>query len=240
MNENYKELLTELRRLSGNGTKYQAEREMRYIGTTKTCLTISSPVIKQFVKTWLNSHMGLTLSEYADLLNSLYSGETHDERVVAGKLLEFKSKLRCKLNPKLLDSWLENAEGWSEVDSICQSNFTATELLNNWDLWRNLIIKFSFDKNIHKRRASLVLLTKPVRQSPDSRLSSLAFENIEKLKCEKDILITKAISWLLRDLIKNNKEKVQDYLNKNETSLPKIVVRETKTKLITGRKTKRV
>ncbi|MDP2951009.1 MAG: DNA alkylation repair protein, partial [bacterium] len=64
----------------------------------------------------------------------------------------------------------------------------------------------------------------------------LAFENIEKLKPEKDILITKAISWLLRNLIKYHKKEVADYLKKNKNSLPKIAVRETEKKIKTGKK----
>ncbi|MBI2314815.1 DNA alkylation repair protein [Candidatus Daviesbacteria bacterium] len=35
-------------------------------------------------------------------------------------------------------------------------------------------------------------------------MADLAFENIDKLKAEKDVLITKAISWVLRSLIKNH------------------------------------
>ena len=98
------------------------------------------------------------------------------------------------------------------------------------------ISQFSMDKNIHKRRASLVLLTFPVRKSQDKRLSDLAFTNIEKLKNENDILITKAISWLLRSLIANHRKEVEIYIDKNINSLPKIAIRETKRKLTTGRK----
>jgi 3-methyladenine DNA glycosylase AlkD len=80
------------------------------------------------------------------------------------------------------------------------------------------------------------LLTKPVRDSDDTRLADLAFANIDKLKQDREILVTKAISWLLRDLIKNHRQKVEKYLQKNEDTLPRIAVRETRTKLLTGRK----
>jgi len=92
------------------------------------------------------------------------------------------------------------------------------------------------DGNPSRRRASLVLLTKSVRGSNDARLSKLAFKNIDLLKGEKDILITKAVSWLLRSLIKNHRVEVVDYINKNRQILPKIAIRETERKLKTGRK----
>ena len=235
-NKYHLEFLKELKIHARHGTKHQKERDKSYIGSKKFSYMIKIPVLRQIIKGWIKKHKMISIAEYIRLLNSLYEGESHDERCIAGKLLEFLPKLRKQLNPRLLKKWLNGAEGWSEVDSICQSNFSAEEMLTNWKVWRELITDFAEDKDIHRRRASLVLLTKPVHHSADLRLSKLAFETIEKLKVEKDILITKAVSWLLRDLIKNNTEEVKDYLDKNKNSLPKIAVRETTRKLLTGRK----
>ena len=91
-------------------------------------------------------------------------------------------------------------------------------------------------KNINKRRASLVILTGAVSKSDDKRLLDLSFEIINHLKSERDILITKAISWLLRDLTKLHKKEVEEYLKNNENFLPKVVLWEVKRKLLTGRK----
>jgi 3-methyladenine DNA glycosylase AlkD len=170
-------------------------------------------------------------------LDSLYSkATTFEEMDVAARLLGISSKLRQEINPQKLDYWLNFTKGWAEVDLLCQSNFTAEEILGNWKVWKKLLIKFSKDKNIHKRRASLVLLIKAVRGSKSTKLSNLAFKNIEYLKSEKEILITKAVSWILRSLIKNHKKEVSLYLEKNKDSLPKIAVREVSNKLKTGKK----
>jgi len=61
-------------------------------------------------------------------------------------------------------------------------------------------------------------------------------KNVEKLKTEKDVLITKAISWVLRSMILTNPEVVREYLEKNKDSLPRIALREATTKLLTGKK----
>lgn len=82
----------------------------------------------------------------------------------------------------------------------------------------------------------LAFLTGVVSKSEDLRLSNLAFENIDNLKAERDILITKSISWLLRDLTKLHREEVEKYLNDHSTLLPAIAVRETRNKLTTGKK----
>jgi len=115
-------------------------------------------------------------------------------------------------------------------------------VLGNWsDVggklgWESFIKKLSRDANINKRRAALVFLVGPVTYSSDKKLSKLAFSMIEALKHEKPILITKAISWLLRSLVKHHKEEVLAYVTRNAWSLPKIAVRETLVKIRTGKK----
>lgn len=236
VNKFHMQLLREIKDSAGEETQKQKEWLKKYMGTNKVFYSVKSETKNRIVKNWIKNHKDVSLKEYRDLLNSLYiRGRSHEEFSFAGRLLEYLPKFRRRINVSCLDKWLNNAEGWGEVDSICQSNFSSEELLVNWGNWKKLILKFSEDSNIHKKRASLVLLTKPVRESSDRRLSDLAFVVISKLKKEKDVLITKAISWLLRDLIKNNRVLVENYL-RNNSDLPRIVVRETKNKLLTGKK----
>jgi 3-methyladenine DNA glycosylase AlkD len=122
------------------------------------------------------------------------------------------------------------------VDSLCQSTFTAQDLLIDWGNWGKMLTKLSVGKNISRRRASLVLLCKSVRGSDDARLADVAFANLDRLKEEKDILISKAVSWLLRALIKHHRLRVKDFVAKNRDVLPKFVVREVENKLQFGKK----
>jgi 3-methyladenine DNA glycosylase AlkD len=218
-------------------TQSQKEKMENYIGTAKTCYAIGASTERRIVRNWINKHPDLDASEFVDLLNSLCLGESCNEISLAGELLESLPKLRKNIEPGCLDIWLNKVQGWGEVDSICQSKFTEEELLSNWKEWKKLLTRLASDDNIHKRRASLVLLTKPVRDSEDTSLANLAFMNIDKLKKEREILVTKAVSWLLRDLVKHHRCRVETYLKENENALPKIALRETRMKLLTGKKT---
>ncbi len=233
MNRYHQEILKLFSSYSGN---YSSKHTGSYIGSSKFSYSIGTPSSRKLLKDWLKKIPTLTPKEYRELLDSLARGKSHNEFSAIGKLLEFCPKLRRTLDPQVLDSWLNNAEGWAEVDSLCQSNFTAEEMLYRWSDWQRVIENFSNSKNVHKRRASCVLLTGPVRHSPDARFSNLAFTAIDKLKAEKDILITKAISWLLRDLVVHHHREVESYLEKMSVDLPKIAVRETINKLKSGRK----
>ena len=232
----HQEILSEIKQQVARGNVPYAEQGDSYIGTTKPCYFIRTPVVRQIAKDWIKRHPELTPADYLDLLSSLSHGESDNEFSFIGMLLEYLPKLRKTLEPRHLDGWLDRAEGWAEVDSICQSSFTAEEMLASWKQWKSLLVSFSKSPNVHKRRASLVLLTRPVRGSADARLATLAFANVGRLKHEKDILITKAVSWLLRDLIRNHRQEVESYLRDNSDSLPKIALRETRNKLKSGRK----
>ncbi len=230
----HQEILTNLKKHSGKGTKHTGN--VAYLGNDHFSYHISNPIKRTIIKEFVSRHKDISLQEFTDLLDVLFESSSHDEKSIAGMLLGYYKKHRATLNPKLLDAWLPHLKGWAEIDCLCQSNFTAGELLADWKTWQSLLTKFSKDKDISKRRASLVLLTGPVSQSNDSKLFDLSIKNIETLKGEKDILITKAISWLLRSMVKHHKAAVGIYIEQNLSSLPKIAIRETQRKIKTGRK----
>lgn len=234
MHKYHQDILGEIKRSAGKGTKHSWDSN--YLGSKDFHYNISNPIKRQIIKNWITNHQDLSLAEFTRLLDSLYKGKSYEEKTMAGYLLGYLPKFRKQIDIKLLDGWLDYLNGWAEIDTTCQGNFTVEELLSNWTKWEKFIKKLSEDKNINKRRASLVLLTGPVSHTDDKKISGLAFEIIDILKSEKDILITKAISWLLRDLTKLHKKALEDYLRKNEKSLPKIAIREVKRKLLTGRK----
>ncbi len=235
----HQEIWSEIEKLAAQEKAPWNEHGDRYLGTTKPCYLIRTPTVHQMARDWIQCHPELTAAEYRALLDSLAQGRSLNEIIFIGELLRFQPDLRRTLEPRCLEPWLDRAEGWGEVDSMCQSSFPAQELLSNWRQWKSLLVSLAKSPNVHKRRASLVLLTLPVRESADARLAELAFANIERLKRENHVLITKAVSWLLRGLCKNHPQEVEAYVRENADSLPKIALRETTNKLRSGRKSGR-
>jgi 3-methyladenine DNA glycosylase AlkD len=230
------QILEFIKSFDSNSNLKENQWVQHYLGSNKVAKGIRSADIQKFAKK-IVSENNLDQQKLVDLLNSLYqNATTFNEIALASSILGSKSQFCRNLDPNLLDNWLTYTYGWAEVDGLCQSNFTSDILLSDWETWEKLLKKFNRDSNIHKRRASLVLLNKSVSKSADPKLSKLAFANIEKLKLEKEILITKAVSWLLRSLVILHEKEVLDYLAKNKDSLPKIAYREALTKATTGRK----
>jgi len=233
MNKHHKTLLADIEKQKGRGSEHSAKDS--YMLSGHFYYDISVPVRRMVVKEWLKNNPKLTNKEMIALVDSLYHGKSHEEKSVASRLLANRD-LRATVSLKQLDEWLGELVGWAEIDGICQNTYTAEELLGKWKQWESFLRKLSKDKNINKRRASIVLLTGPITYSNDKRILALSFELIDKLKHEKPIIISKAISWLLRSGVKQHKKAIGEYVKKNSETLPKIAVRETVRKIETGRK----
>ena len=234
MNKYYSEILAEIKK---HANSLKADRlPDGYSGSKHKTYNLKTAESRRIAKEFSQRFRERLVGEFLTCLDSLYKGESYEEKVIASMLIGYSPHFRGQIGLERLEEWLGYLEGWAEIDSLCQSNFTDKDLLENWVGWKNFLRKLAKDEHIASRRASLVFLTGPSRRSSDLRIVNLAFENMDRLKGEKDILITKAISWLLRDLTIKHKERVIDYLRVNFDSLPKIAIRETKRKIEIGRK----
>jgi 3-methyladenine DNA glycosylase AlkD len=186
----------------------------------------------------MRSHRELSAKEFAALLTALIKAPSSTEKCMAGIIMDYATPEQRQFNVKLFDGWLDHLIGWAEVDAVCTGKYTIYEVLLQWQKWSVLLKRFSKSKNIQKRRASLVIFCSPLRHSDDVRLVEAALQNITQLAHEKDVLVTKAISWVLRSMVKHHKKMVADYIKENTSILPAIALRETLTVLKTGKKTK--
>jgi 3-methyladenine DNA glycosylase AlkD len=239
MHREHAKLLHQIRAAGRAAARGQPGETDSYGGSGHLYYRVSVPTRRRLAKKWLAAQQALPAAEFLSVVESLFAGESHEEKTLGALLLGYCKAARSEAGPARIERWLDQLNGWAEVDTLCQNTFSADELLGDVRAWRALIERLARDANINKRRASIVLLTGPVRHSSDLRLRDLAFETVERLKRERPILITKALSWLLRSLVAQHADAVHAYLEENSESLPKIAVRETRTKLKTGRKTSR-
>lgn len=206
-----------------------------YTGSSRPYYGTPQPELRAFIKSWSQANP-LSYDDWITALDDLFAGKWLEEKLFAGIVLDQFPKYRKQISLAQFDTWLGQLEGWQEVDNTCQSTFGAKELLARWDEWDTFLRNLATDKNIHKRRASIVLLLVALRESDDDRFWSLAISNINQIRYEKDKLISKAVSWVLRTAIKHHRDDVIGYITDNKADLPAFVVREVETKLTTGKK----
>jgi len=231
-------LVDELRRL---GRPYRGgQRNDSYTGSGRPFFNVSVPDQRRLARGWLAAHRRSADAEVLALVDRLLRGETYEEKVLGAIFLALSRRARALATPAMADAWLDDLNGWAEIDCLCAGVFPAEGLAADWAAWRELIHRLSRDGNINKRRAALVMLTTATRTSDDLRVRDLAFALVERLKAEKPILITRAVSWLLRSMSARHGPAVAAYLDANAHSLPAIAVRETRAKLRSGTKSGRL
>ncbi|MFC3077956.1 DNA alkylation repair protein [Phenylobacterium terrae] len=200
---------------------------------------VSVPGRRAIARGWAQARRQSEPQAVLAVVESLLDGESFEERTLATFLLAYHGPARGAVRPEQVESWLGRLNGWAEVDGLCQSLFPADQLLADWPAWRATLERLAGEPDPNKRRASLVLLTGPVKASDDPRLKTAAFGAIDRLGSERDPLIAKAVSWLLRALCQRHRAEVEAYLERHASRLTALAVRETRTKLATGVKTPR-
>lgn len=208
---------------------------VRYLGSPRPTHAIKTAELKAYAKQLVRDQR-YSSQDWYDILDQFYAGPYFEHRVLAGTLLTLLPAFRARLKLERLEHWLSQQVGWCEIDVTCQSGWTAEELVHRWAEWQPFLTRLSAATNISLRRASLVLLVTPLRSSLDERLTEQALATVQRLKSEKAILITKAISWVLRSMTRQQPDTVRNFLDEYEASLPAIAVRETRRKLDTGKK----
>jgi len=226
----------ELQKIGRPCSKAERDFVLRYLGTSKKFLCVKAPDRDKLLREVLKETKDLSAEKLLKILDELFCSGVHDYINFAGKFLTKSKTAREAVSLARIEKWVAKTQGWAECDIICQSLFSEKEVLERWNNWQKAIRKFSKSKNIQLRRASLVLQVRPNGKSNDPRLRALAIEIIEKLKSEKSVLVTKAISWLLRALQNENKSEIKKYLEVNKSTLPPIAYRETMRKIETGKK----
>jgi 3-methyladenine DNA glycosylase AlkD len=234
LNKHHGEVLSLIEGKSGVATQHTFLDS--YLGNSHPRYPINAPTLRAIAKEWMRAHRDLSAKDLAGMLTSLAEGKSGTEKMMVGILLDNATKEQKQFDPKLFDRWLDHLVGWAEVDSVCTGKYCTTEIPSDIPQWKKILSAFSKSKNINKRRASIVFLCSPLAQCDDPSLAEIAFENIDRLKNEREIIITRAISWVLRSMVKHHRKALESYLRKNERTLPSIAVRETKVKLATGTK----
>lgn len=237
MHLHHRKLLQEIRKHAGKPARDAFLNN--YLGNDHVRYSINTPTLRAIAKEWAKKHRDLSASELTDVITSLVEGKSFTEKVLAGIILGYSAVPQRNFDPGIFDQWLDHLVGWAEIDALCTGDFAAKQVPADWPKWKKLITRLSKSTNINKRRASLVLFCSPLSKAYNPELAAEALRVVDRLKSEKEIIITKAISWVLRSLVKFHRREVADYLDYNAATLPRIAVRETNAKLNTGRKVSR-
>lgn len=160
---------------------------------------------KEIISKHKNSILLLTQNQQISLATKLMTSRYGEQQSVALFILEENLNYFDPGKFQKLDKLIRCIHGWSKVDSF--TGLFLREILFNYpDEFIPLVRRWNKEKDIWLKRTSVVLFTRKVAKS--GKFTFIALEMADHLKLNKEPLVLKGIGWLLKDLMKTDKERI--------------------------------
>lgn len=190
------------------------------------------PQLRKIARAWNRSHSQVSHGDLVALVEILWNGESREERGLATLLLEHHKHRVPDLDQAHFDRWRRGLDNWESTDGLGWT--LALWVLTDSDTTLDYLGILTADENVWSRRLALVALVRISRERIG--FTDPTLQLVDQVKEERRPMITKAVSWVLRELVKSDRERLVAYLEENQSILASRVVREARNKLRTGLK----
>lgn len=162
---------------------------------------------------------------------ALCDGATREEQILGIMLLR---RLAPALRWADFDRLRRQLDTWEATDGLAHylADWVGADFTSRSDRLRSMVRS----RHLWTRRLAVVTASQLNRRGLGV---DLTVELVDQVRAERDPMITKAVSWALRELAVASPQTAAEYLEKRAEELPALAVRETRNKLRTGRKSGR-
>jgi 3-methyladenine DNA glycosylase AlkD len=192
------------------------------------------PQLRKIAQAWYRAHKQIARDDLMALVDILWDGESREERSLAVLLLEHYRDQIPDLPKEHFDRWRQSLDSWELTDGL--GWVLAFWLAGDPDTRLDYLWDLIADEDMWSRRVALVATVRINRGKLGFTAPDLTLRLVDRVKEERHPMITKAVSWVLREMIKHHREQVVVYLGENRDVLASHVVREVSNKLRTGLK----
>jgi 3-methyladenine DNA glycosylase AlkD len=222
------------RELTARAEPEYREGSAMVMKTSLEIIGVRAPDLRQIVKEWGDAHRRTPWNETLALIEALWVAPSLEEHALALLLLDHHRRRIPELAWECFDRWRRGLDTWGTTDGLGCLVF-GPWLAADLDTRRQTLSLLIADRDLWSRRLALVG-TVPLNRKPATAIPDLTLELIDRVKHERDPMITKAVSWALRELTKTHKPRVVAYLVATRAELAPLVIREVENKLRTGLK----
>ncbi len=211
------------------------DRMLKSIPTKHKLYGVRIPKLRQIAKDWYKQNKDLNLKSFIELFSVLWKDKSREERTIAIELLNFYKEHIPNISKQSINDWIKSLDNWEETDGFALY-LVGRWMLSDMDKLQGYLWELIEDENVWLRRVAVVATIEFNDWKNDKANPELTFKLIDVVKEDKHPMITKAVSWAIRTLIKEHKDEVATYMEKNSSVLAKHVVREVNNKLTSGLK----
>lgn len=229
----HEELLSEIERLAD--PEYR-EGSLMVAPTAQRVHGIRTPDNRRLARAWKRTHRDSDSDTVLALVEALWDAESRDERGLGLEILFLHPNIVLDLDQNRFERWRLEIDNWAVCD------FLATRILGPWaeaEPANRLpyLERLVGDSHLYSRRLGLVASVHLNRDSTE--FGDWTLGQVDRLIDERDPMITKAVSWSLRQMTKHQATDVEVYLERRGDRIAALARREVRNKLETGRKSGR-
>ncbi len=198
---------------------------------------IRTPDNRRLAREWRRAHRDVDQAVVLSLVEVLWNAESRDERALGLEILNLHPDLVRDLEVARFDRWRLDIDNWGVCD------FLGTRILGPWveaepeDRLRYLE-QLVGDAHLYSRRLGLVASV--YLNTGGTEYGEWTLSQVDRLIDERDPMITKAISWSLRQMTRHQASIVEAYVDRRADRMAALPRREVRNKLRTGRKSGRI
>jgi 3-methyladenine DNA glycosylase AlkD len=192
------------------------------------------PDLRKITRAWYREHQQMSREDLLALVEILWNDESHETRQIVTYLFEHYKTITPTLTKSHFEHWRRGLDNWVITDNLgwLLGLWVLAEADSRLDYLEELIT----DEDVWSRRLPLVAAVRINRGETDFTAPDLTLQLVDQVREERHPMMTKAVSWVLREMSKRHREQVSVYLAKNKEALAGHVVREVNNKLQTGLK----
>ncbi len=224
------------RQLEARSTQARREGALRYFaGTDLEIMGVDAPNLRAVVREHARELKGEPAGTVIELARALSDQRRMEARQVGFELLAKHREAFRSLTPELVRELGEGNDNWASVDGL------ACELVGPaWlagVLEDDAIMAWARSEDLWWRRTAIVATTGLNKKSRGGAGDVARTLRICRLfVADRHKMISKAVSWALRELSKSHPAEVTAFVDEHEATLPAHVKREVRTKISKGTK----
>lgn len=196
--------------------------------TPRQVLGTRVPKLATLAKRWAKENPEASPLERRQLIFSLWAGGTREEQLLALRVLATLGELTEWRDFALLRAGLDS---WEPTDYMAK--LVADFIERDIEQRSHHVADLAISDHLWTIRLGLVTLSQLNHRGLGKELTTNV---IDQVRHHRDPMITKAVSWVLREFAAKWPGPTRSYLKARDGELPAIAVRETRNKLTTGKK----
>ena len=197
------------------------EKALRLTSGAK-CIGVPVPVIRQIVKDLKAEFSNLDFEILGEIADLFFQKGCREEILFAIFAMAGQKNNLEKIAWKRISSWLNHLDNWETCDQL-SSNIVTPMIVKNPDLLNELFV-LTKSENKWKRRfvaATVANLNHEGRAFPKE-----TFVICRPLLADKEVVVTKAVGWAIREISKKCPEETFHFLKENISVMSKTLLKE--------------